>query len=193
MAPRPVPNPNERASNVPRELLPPPDDEFDYDAKPANQFRVYTCVTFDAFHWGHINFLRKAREVAEREAPGKELFVIVGLCSDEACAGGKRLPIFPWEERAASVYACRHVDHVFKAEYVTPKERFEKMKIDIFVTGSDYTIEGIRKYFPGSEHLWRPVGYTEGISTTDICRRFQERGEIRSKPIEGCVAATDAA
>lgn len=176
-------------SSVPPELLPPPDDEFNYDIKPLNQIRIYVCATFDAFHWGHINFLRKAHDVAKEEKLGGNVFLIVGLCSDESCTIGKRPPIFSWEERAASVYQSRFVNHVFKADYVTPWEQIERMKIDIIVTGNDYTIEGVRKYFPGSEHLWRPVGYTEGVSTTELCRRFQEREEIESKPIEGCVSA----
>ena len=66
--------------------------------------RVYADMVADLFHAGHVEFLRRAREL------GDEL--VVGIHSDETVAGYKRAPVMTMAERVRVVAACRHVDEV---------------------------------------------------------------------------------
>ena len=66
--------------------------------------RVYVDMVADLFHYGHIEFLRKAHALGD--------YLLVGICSDEAVQTNKWQPILNMEERVASVAGCRHVDEV---------------------------------------------------------------------------------
>ncbi len=48
----------------------------------------------DLFHYGHVNFLRQAREHGD--------YLLVGVHADETVMSYKRRPIFSMEERVAS-------------------------------------------------------------------------------------------
>ena len=53
--------------------------------------RVYVDMAADLFHYGHVAFLRRARELGD--------FLIVGVHSDETLASYKRWPILSMLER----------------------------------------------------------------------------------------------
>ena len=99
--------------------------------------KVFTTGTFDILHYGHINLLKKARELGD--------YLIVGLNVEK---NGKKT-YYSYEDRKKMLEAIRYVDEV-----VPIKEQEDKYKIlnkcDLFVIGSDYIgykdIEKIRKY-----------------------------------------------
>ena len=47
--------------------------------------RVYVDMVADLFHYGHVEFLRKARALGDH--------LLVGICSDEAVQTNKLKPI----------------------------------------------------------------------------------------------------
>ena len=131
--------------------------------------RVYVDMVADLFHYGHVEFLKKASAFGDH--------LLVGICSDEAVQANKRNPILRMEERVASVSGCRYVDEVVPdCPWIMDAAWIEKHKIDLVVHGDDYSSEQIEHLYkvPISMGIFRTVPYTPMISTTEIIRRCQE-------------------
>ncbi|KAI7898659.1 uncharacterized protein BX663DRAFT_538434 [Cokeromyces recurvatus] len=78
---------------------------------------VYVDGTFDLFHVGHIEFLKRAKALGD--------FLIVGIHDDQTVNAikGFNYPLMNLHERALSVLACRYVDEVIiGAPYSVTKE-----------------------------------------------------------------------
>ena len=122
----------------------------------------------DLFHYGHVNFLKQARRHGD--------FLLVGVHADEAVMVYKRRPIFSMEERVASVEGCRYVDEVVaNAPLEIDREWIEKHNIDIVMHGDDFSsdLERLCYKVPMEMGIYRTVGYTDGISTTEIIARIK--------------------
>jgi glycerol-3-phosphate cytidylyltransferase len=122
----------------------------------------------DLFHYGHMNFLKQARTHGD--------FLLVGIHTDEAVTVYKRRPIFSMEERVASVEGCRYVDQVVPyAPLTIDREWIEKHNIDLVMHGDDFSSELERLCYkiPMEMGIYRTVGYTKGISTTEIISRIK--------------------
>jgi glycerol-3-phosphate cytidylyltransferase len=84
---------------------------------------VITYGTFDLFHIGHLNLLKRLRAIGDR--------LIVGVSTDEFnTLKGKKTTI-AYEERAAIVGALSVVDVVF------PESSWEQKRADIARFGAD--------------------------------------------------------
>ena len=94
--------------------------------------RIITYGTFDLLHYGHINFLRQAREMGD--------YLMVGLSTDEFNQKEKgKISYFPYEKRETLLKAIRYVDFVFPEENWEQKENdIRKYHADIFVIGDDW-------------------------------------------------------
>ena len=66
--------------------------------------RVYADMVADLFHYGHVEFLRKARELGT--------YLIAGIVTDDVAELSKKKPILTMEERVTSVAGCKYVDQV---------------------------------------------------------------------------------
>ena len=134
--------------------------------------RVYTDMVGDLFHFGHVNFLRAAREL------GSEL--VVGVNSDADVEVYKRTPVLHLNERAAVIAACRYVDRVIAPCPLQIDHDFlREHEIDLVVHGDDFD-ESLTDYFyrvPRELWIFRTVPYTKGISTSEILRRLLARFE----------------
>ena len=122
----------------------------------------------DLFHYGHVNFLKKAREHGD--------FLLVGVHADEAVLVYKRRPILSMEERVASVEGCRYADEVVpNAPLEIDRTFIEKHNIDLVVHGDDFSsdLEKLCYKIPMQMGIYQTVGYTEGISTTDLINRVK--------------------
>jgi len=84
-----------------------------------------TTGTFDIIHYGHINLLKKAKEMGD--------FLLVGL--NETKNGQETLMSF--EERKKILEAIYYVDQVVKIRDDTDKFHYLNY-VDIFAIGSDY-------------------------------------------------------
>lgn len=92
---------------------------------------VITYGTFDVLHIGHINLLRRARELGDR--------LIVGLSTDEFNAGKHKTSLLDFDNRRATLEAIRYVDMVIPEESWEQKvEDVTKHHVDIFVIGDDW-------------------------------------------------------
>lgn len=129
----------------------------------------YVDMVADLFHYGHVNFLRQAKELCD--------YLIVGIVSDEDVMSYKRKPILTTEERAKSVYGCRYVDKVVANCPLCVTEDFiREHNIDIVIHGDDFDTEKLNKFYsaPIKMGIFRAIKYTDGISTTDLIRRVKE-------------------
>ncbi|KAI8983820.1 hypothetical protein BDB01DRAFT_790235 [Pilobolus umbonatus] len=81
--------------------------QFSEGREPKSTDRViYVDGTFDLFHVGHIEFLKRAKALGD--------FLIVGIHDDQTVneIKGVNYPLMNLHERALSVLACRYVDEV---------------------------------------------------------------------------------
>jgi len=123
----------------------------------------------DLFHYGHVNFLRQAREYGD--------YLLVGVHADETVMSYKRRPILSMEERVASVEGCRHVDEVVSnAPLIIERAWIKQHNIDLILHGDDVSREMEERWYkiPIEMGIYRSVGYTPGISTTDLIARIRE-------------------
>ncbi len=123
----------------------------------------------DLVHYGHVNFLRQARECGD--------YLLVGVHADETVMTYKRRPILSMEERVASVEGCRYVDEVVSnAPLMIERDWIKQHDIDLIVHGDDVPGEMEERWYkiPIEMGIYRSVAYTPGISTTDIIARIRE-------------------
>ncbi len=129
--------------------------------------RVYVDMVADLFHYGHVELLRRAREL------GDEL--VVGIHSDATVASYKRPPILAMEERARVVEACRYVDEVLRdAPLEVSDEWLDRHRIGLVVHGDDFDEQRLERYYGAARRrgILRVLPYTGGISTSEILGRI---------------------
>ena len=98
----------------------------------AKKYKVgYTTGVYDMFHIGHLNILRRAKDLCET--------LIVGVTTDDLCYKRKqKYPIINQEERKAIVESIRYVD---KVVFQTDMEKVRPVKelgADAVFVGSDW-------------------------------------------------------
>ena len=127
--------------------------------KENNMKKVITYGTFDLLHYGHINLLRRAKEMGD--------YLIVALSTDEFNWNQKQKKCyFSYEERKQLLEAIRYVDLVIPEESWEQKtEDIKEFKVDTFVMGNDW--EGKFDFLKDfCEVVYLPR--TPDISTTQI-------------------------
>ena len=130
--------------------------------------RVYVDMVADLFHYGHVGVLRQAREHGD--------YLLVGIHADETVMSYKRRPILSMEERVASVGGCRYVDEVISnAPLTIDRAWIDRHSIDLVLHGDDFSseMEELCYKIPIEMGIYRSVGYTPGISTTDLIARIR--------------------
>ena len=122
----------------------------------------------DLFHYGHVNFLKQARSHGD--------FLLVGIHADETVESYKRTPILTMKERIASVQGCRYVDEVIpNAPLEITRKWIKKHNIELIIHGDDVAPEVRDTWYkvPLEMGIYQSVGYTEGISTTELIARIK--------------------
>jgi glycerol-3-phosphate cytidylyltransferase len=120
--------------------------------------RVITYGTYDLLHEGHINLLRRAKEMGD--------YLIVALSTDEFNAGKGKKAYYTYEARKKILESIRYVDLVIPENAWEQKiEDVKENKVDVFVMGDDW-----QGKFDFLEDYCEVVylSRTEGISTTKI-------------------------
>ena len=130
----------------------------------------YLSGTFDLFHVGHLNLLRRAKQHCD--------YLIVGVHPSAAHKGKETF--IPFEERKAVVGACRYVDKVVTS-CPEDSDAWDKWHYDRLFVGSDYkgTPRFLRyeEYFKdkGVEIVYFP--YTTTTSSTQIRDQISNQSE----------------
>ena len=121
--------------------------------------KVITYGTFDMLHYGHINLLRRAKELGD--------YLVVVLSTDEFNWNMKQKKCyFTYEERKMVLEAIKYVDEVLPENNWEQKiDDVKNNDIDVFVMGNDWEgkFDFLKDY---CEVVYLPR--TEGISTTQI-------------------------
>ena len=94
--------------------------------------RVITFGTFDLFHVGHLNILKRAKALGD--------YLVVGVSSDQLNYSKKKaLPIYNQNDRMAIVQAITYVDEVFLEESLDLKKYYiENYQANVLVMGDDW-------------------------------------------------------
>lgn len=121
----------------------------------------YLSGTFDLFHVGHLNLIRRAKQHCD--------YLIVGVHKD-ASHKGKETYI-PFDERMEIVGACRYVDKVVES-CREDSDAWDRWHFHRLFVGSDYKgtlrFQRYEEYFKdkNAEIIYFP--YTQGTSSTHI-------------------------
>ncbi len=106
---------------------------------------VYTYVTGDLFHYGHLRLLQHSNELGD--------FHICAVLTNEAIQSYREAPIADFNERKAIISSLRCVDMVITQESKDPTENLKKIHSQfpnaeiILVHGRDW------KKVPGSSYV----------------------------------------
>ena len=120
--------------------------------------KVITYGTYDLLHIGHINLLRRAKELGD--------YLLVVLSTDEFNAIKHKTAYHSYEDRKAILEAIRYVDEVIPETCWEQKiSDVVNNQIDVFVMGDDWSgkFDFLKDY---CEVVY--LSRTEGISTTKI-------------------------
>ncbi len=137
----------------------------------------YTCGSFDLFHIGHLNILKRAKENCD--------YLIVGLNSDETMLRCKnKLPVIPFNERKQILEAIRYVDKVIKVECLKPNSKADdwdtRLKADIVIASDEcinhpewQELAKLKQNSNSGKILFFP--YTKTTSSTLIRKLLQDK------------------
>ena len=133
------------------------------DSAPENKkpyHRMYTSGCFDIFHQGHLNILRKTKELCD--------YLIVGVSTDEVIIQSKgRPPLIPFEERITIVEAIEYVDEVIPQVNKDKQAVVDQYNIDAISVGSDWK----GKYPPVTCDMVY-FDYTPNVSSTVLKQKL---------------------
>lgn len=123
----------------------------------------YLSGTFDLFHIGHLNLLRRAKEQCD--------YLVVGVHKDASHKG--KTTFIPFEERKAIVGSVKYVDKVIESEredldvYTKGRVKYDKLFV-----GSDYKgterFNRYEEYFADKDVEIVYFPYTQGTSSTQL-------------------------
>ena len=154
--------------------------------------KVITYGTYDLLHQGHINLLRRAKELGD--------YLIVGVTSDSFDRGRGKLNVRNNVlERVEAVKATGYADEVIIEDYVGQKiDDIQKYNVDIFAIGSDWVghfdyLNEFTKvvYLPRTEGISSTMLRAE--STTDVrvgivgCGRIAKRFPLEADVVNGII------
>lgn len=120
--------------------------------------RAITYGTFDLIHRGHINILKKAREMAD--------YLIVGVSSDEFDKIKNKTSYYTFEERKYILESIKYVDLVIpENDWKQKRSDIIKYNVDFIVMGEDW-----KGRFDDLQDICEVIYLprTENISTTKI-------------------------
>lgn len=120
--------------------------------------RLITYGTYDLLHYGHIELLRRAREMGD--------YLIVALSTDEFNQIKNKKSYYDFEQRKMMLESIRYVDLVIPEDGWGQKETdVDRYDVDVFVMGHDW--EGKFDFLKDKCEVVY-LKRTEGISTTKI-------------------------
>lgn len=124
---------------------------------------VLTYGTFDLFHIGHLNLLKRARALGDK--------LIVAVSTDEFNAGKGKTTLMPFEHRVELLRSVRFVDEVIAETCWEQKiTDVQRLDVDVFVIGDDWQgkFDFLQEF---CEVVYLPR--TDNISSTDLKKAIQ--------------------
>lgn len=129
---------------------------------------VVTNGCFDILHVGHVRYLQKTKEFADK--------LIVMLNSDASVKSikGEDRPINCEEDRAEILSSLSCVDYVVLFDEKSPAKLLENIKPDIYTKGADYTLETLpeRDIVIKNNIKVEFIEFVQGKSTTNVIKKI---------------------
>lgn len=108
----------------------------------------YTTGVFDMFHLGHLNIIKRSKELCDN--------LIVGVSIDELVYSYKgKHPIIPFKERFEIVEAIKYVDKVIPQESMDKLIAWETIRFDVLFHGDDWKNSKLYKDY---KRKFNPIG-----------------------------------
>jgi len=134
---------------------------------------LYTGGTFDLFHYGHVNFLKKCRALSDN--------VVVALNQDDFVSEYKSPPVMNYKEREMSLLSCPYVDKVIPNIHgKNSKPAILSIKPDIIAIGDDWAhkdyykqMDFTQSWLDEQDIVLVYIPYTKGISTSELKKRIK--------------------
>lgn len=125
---------------------------------------AFTNGCFDLIHRGHVEYLQRARELAD--------VLVVGINTDDSVRRlkGQGRPILPQEDRAIILAAFECVDYVVLFDEDTPLNLIRALQPEVLAKGEDYEaheIVGNDVVIAAGGNVAR-IALTPGRSTSQI-------------------------
>lgn len=167
--------------------------QFSNMRKPQPEDKiVYIDGDFDLFHVGHVETLRKAKELGS--------FLYVGVFNDNTVNKykGKNYPIMNLHERVLNVLSCKYVDEVvIGAPHVITKDLLTVLNVATVTSANNTRLfdidcpENKAKVdpysLPKSLNIYTELPSGDSLDTTDVIQRiidnrlkYEERNKSRS-------------
>lgn len=124
----------------------------------------YTAGVYDMFHVGHLNLLKRAKEMCD--------YLIVAVTTDELAAYKNAKTVIPFEDRCTIVEAIKYVDKVVPQVDMDKMAAWERNQFDVMFVGDDWKgtdkWNQLEKDFAqvGVDIVYFP--YTKKISSTKL-------------------------
>ncbi|XVE98866.1 hypothetical protein REPUB_Repub03eG0145700 [Reevesia pubescens] len=143
---------------------------------------VYIDGAFDLFHAGHVEILKKARQLGD--------FLLVGIHTDRIVSEHRWMPypVMHVHERSLSVLACRYVDEVIiGAPWEVTKDMITTFNISLVVHG---TVAESNSLLPGetdpyavpkSMGIFRLLESPKSITTSSVAQRIVANHEAYTR------------
>lgn len=131
---------------------------------------VVTNGCFDILHVGHVRYLQKTKEFADK--------LIVMLNSDISVKSikGPERPINCEADRAEILSSLSCVDYVVLFDESSPAKLLESIKPDVYTKGADYTLETLpeRDIVLKNNIRVEFIEFVEGKSTTNVIKKISK-------------------
>ena len=131
---------------------------------------VVTNGCFDILHVGHVRYLQKTKEFADK--------LIIMLNSDISVKSikGENRPINSELDRAEILSALSCVDYVVLFDEKSPARLLENIKPNVYTKGADYTIETLpeREIVLKNNIRVEFIEFVDGKSTTNVIKKINE-------------------
>ena len=134
---------------------------------------VFTNGCFDILHYGHVQYLEKAKKSGD--------ILVVGLNSDASVKRikGKSRPLVNEKDRAMVIGALESVDYVVLFGEDTPLETIMMIKPDILIKGADWNKDKIigADFVAGYGGKVTTIKLAKGRSTTNLIKKIVKAHE----------------
>lgn len=121
----------------------------------------YLSGTFDMFHVGHLNLLKRAKKICD--------YLIVGVHKDASHKGKKT--VIGYDDRVEMLKACKYVDKVVES-LKEDSDAWDLYKYDYLFVGSDYKgtqrFNAYERYFEDKDVQIVYFPYTAEVSSTKL-------------------------
>lgn len=142
-------------------------------SKPRSKL-VYVPMAADILHPGHLNIIREGQKLGE---------VVVGLLTDEAIAGYKRVPVMDYSQRYEVISSIKGVSRVVPQSTLDYRSNLRKFKPDYFMHGTDWRNGAMSLARQKAIDILSEWGgklvepdYTEGVSSSILVKKMTAGG-----------------